>query len=176
MRPFFCKESYCGEHLSFLWIWRTLSLYNPNNDSYTTPLENLMLNIRSLSAIVLTLVSCTLLVGTSKKEPQKSRYTPCNELGKGKATIFIHGTVFPIISRVFHHHNVKRRGLYKYKENPNRYPHRKKTSRKCIAQCSPQKNFLPVLFINITGQEKLSFQDRKKGCRGTLFPHQKSHR
>ena len=60
---------------------------------------------------------CNNLSGRSKPNQGKdarSCHIQCTQLEKGPITIFIHGTIFPIISRVVHRHKVKRRGLYRY--------------------------------------------------------------
>ena len=49
----------------------------------------------------------------TKRRGIDSCHTHCTELKNGPVTIFIHGTVFPVISR-FTHHDPNRRGLYRY--------------------------------------------------------------
>ena len=93
-------------------------------------------------------------------------HTPCTELKEGKATIFIHGTVFPGISRLMGHKE-KRRGLYHYSANPRRLTVNNGLEEPSILQ--HLKNFLSKIFTNITGQASCPFLHEKVPLKNFLI-------
>ncbi len=91
------------------------------------------------------------------------RHIRCSELTKGKATIFVHGTTFPGISRLLLH-NPKRRGMYRYTFGPT-------TGRERLAKVLHDEDavsFPGESFYKFYWSGHLGFEDRKKAAKDLL--------
>ncbi len=91
------------------------------------------------------------------------RHSKCTNLNEGKATIFVHGTTFPGLSRLLLH-NPKRRGMYRYTFGPT-------TGRERLAKVlhdADKEQFPAESFYKFYWSGHLGFEDRKKAAQALL--------
>ncbi len=107
-----------------------------------------------------------------KQTPLDTCHTPCTQLKEGSITIFIHGTVFPGVSRLMGHHE-KRRGLYHYSANPRRLTTRQRLGR-ALYSVAPDE-FPLESFYKFYWSGELTLPARKKAAQ-ELFNLLKDHK
>ena len=98
------------------------------------------------------------------------RHSKCTQLNEGKATIFVHGTTFPGLSRLLFH-NPKRRGIYRYTFGPT-------TGRERLAKVlheADKEQFPAETFYKFYWSGHLGFEDRKKAAE-SLLGYLKDHK
>lgn len=121
--------------------------------------------------IVLLVILCHQETFAVTRNLPETFHRPCTRLNAGPITIFIHGTVFPTISRFMGHHE-ERRGLYHYTANPKRLTGRQRLGRilyTADAEAFPLKNFYKYYWSG-----DLSLQARKQAAE-ELFKLLKDH-
>ncbi len=132
-----------------------------------------MLKMRILFAIALSFLSGTLFARSkSRTQPIQICHTSCTKLQDGDVTLFIHGTVFPMISRLMQHKE-KRRGLYQYTANTRRYIGGRQRLGKILHTAAP-KEFPANSFYKYYWSGDLSFKERKKAAQ-ELYSFLKDH-
>ncbi len=136
-----------------------------------------------MQKLVRTVVSATLILvsqGTNGSQhpnapqggPVDTCHTPCTQLKDGKVTIFIHGTVFPGISRLMGHKE-KRRGLYHYSANPRRLTGRQRLGR--VLHTAAPDEFPVENFYKYYWSGELTLSARKKAAE-ELYALLKNHK
>lgn len=98
------------------------------------------------------------------------RHTKCEKLNEGRATIFVHGTTFPGLSRLLLH-NPKRRGIFRYSIGPT-------TGRERLAKVlhdADKDQFPAGSFYKFYWSGHLGFEDRKKAAQ-VLLSYLKDHK
>ncbi len=134
-----------------------------------------------MQKLVRTLMSATILLasqgvnGSQRHILQSATptgHSACTQLKDGKVTIFIHGTVFPGLSRL-QGHKEKRRGLYHYSANPRRLTGRQRLGR--VLHTAAPDEFPVENFYKYYWSGELTLAARKKAAE-ELFNLLKNHK
>ncbi len=129
--------------------------------------------VRYASLVMVVLIGSASAQGPKRQSRRHAhkyiRHTHCSKLNNGDATIFVHGTTFPGISRLMLH-NPTRRGIYRYTFGLT-------TGRERLAKVlhdADSKQFSAESFYKFYWSGHLGFEDRKKAAED-LAKYLKNH-
>ena len=125
--------------------------------------------MRTFRPLVMLSFIASLFSASAKKE---SYHTSCTSIKDGPTTLYIHGTIFPIFSRLGGHH-MERKGLYHYSRHT--HSNKQKLPLGSHLHAADPQGFPAAGYYKYYWPGNLNFEERKKTAR-EIFALLKDHK